>query len=345
MRILAIETSCDETSVAVVENGTTVLSCVTASSMDLHAQTGGIIPENAARKQVEYIIPTLEAALTKAFPKVNAHEALAEHIDAIAVTAGPGLIGSLLVGVETAKTLTAVFNKPLIPVNHIKAHIYGAFLSDPAPQFPFVALIVSGGHTDFIYMKDHDDYDWIGGTRDDAAGECFDKCARILNLEVPRGSAVAASADKFISEHPDARLQLFPRPMIHDDNFDMSFSGLKTAVSRLVKENEKDNLYSNEQLAAELQEAIVATLVNKSGKAINAYSSASFVCCGGVSANARLRNALLALQKNELQNLSIHVPDIRYTTDNAAMIGSCAFFNPHYISYKDVAPDPELHFK
>lgn len=338
MKILAIETSFDETSVAIVEDGVRVHSCVISSSMDMHAKTGGAIPENAARKQVEYMIPALNEALAEA------HCEDMNGIDAIGVTVGPGLIGSLLVGVETAKTLAAVFNKPLIPVNHVKAHVYGTFLSDTPPQFPLVAIIVSGGHTDFVYMSEHGQYEWVGGTRDDAAGECFDKCGRILGLGYPGGPAVAKAAQIFLDAHPTTKLHALPRPMAFDDTNDVSFSGLKTAMARLVKQNEVDHTYSTEQLAAELQEAIIDTLINKTKRIIQQRSPRSVVLCGGVSANVQLKSRFLALQKNELASISIHVPDLKYSTDNAAMIGSYAFFNYHPENPDSIAPNPELHF-
>lgn len=346
MNILSFETSCDETSVAVVRNGTEVLSCETATSMNIHAITGGIIPENAARKQIEYIIPTTEAAIKHAFPGSNSKNkrGVFEQIDAIAVTVGPGLIGSLLVGVETAKTFSHVFQKPLIPVNHVEAHIYATFLGVNTPLFPLLAVVVSGGHTDFVYMKKHGDFERLGGTRDDAAGEAFDKCARLLRLPYPGGPSISHAADLFINKNPSAPLTLLPRPMIHDKTIDVSFSGLKTALSRLITQNNDKNMYSQEQLAAEVEAAIVESLIAKTARAAEGLTLKSVVLCGGVSANAKLRTSLKALHLFESGRVKLHVPEIRYCTDNAAMIGSCAFFNnnPHDIS--DIDPNPELHF-
>ncbi len=346
MNILAIETSCDETSVAVVKNGTDVLSCVIATSMKLHAESGGIIPENAARKQIEYIIPTIEKALQIAFPHENilARDETFEQIDAIAVTVGPGLIGSLLVGVETAKTLASVFNKRLIPVNHVQAHIYATFLSKTPPQFPFLSLVVSGGHTDFVYVEKHGSYKRIGGTRDDAAGEAFDKCARIIGLGYPGGPSIAKAAEQYISKNPNSKLTLFPRPMIFDKSLDLSFSGLKTAVLRLVKTNEKDNVYSKEQLAAEVQAAIADSLIKKTLRAVESLNIKSVVLCGGVSANIYLRHQMEALLLFNKVSLSLHVPELVYCTDNAAMVGSCAFFNQNNDFVLSLEPNPELHF-
>lgn len=346
MNILGIETSADETSVAVVRDGREVLSCSVASSMKIHVSTGGIVPENAARKQIEYIIPTLEDALTTAFPDedIKNKKKLFSNIDAIAVTIGHGLIGSLLVGVETAKTLATIFDKPIIPVDHVKAHVYGAFLGETAPQFPAIALIVSGGHTGIVLMKDHHTFEWVGGTRDDAAGECFDKCARLLGLPYPGGPSIAKAAQAFMEKNKDFKFNLFPRPMIHDKTSDMSFSGLKTAVKQMVEKNKKEALYSIEQLAAEVQAAIVDTLITKTEIATLEKKPKSLIVCGGVSANIELRNAFQALQSIKLPFLDLHVPPFKYTTDNAAMVASYAFFNNNPQEPKEVYPNPELHF-
>jgi N6-L-threonylcarbamoyladenine synthase len=346
MNILAFETSCDETSVSVVKDGVQVLSCEIASSMSMHAQTGGIIPENAARKQIEFIIPTLEEALKSAFPEVNPTDTqkMFEHIDALAVTVGPGLIGSLLVGIETAKTLATLYQKPLIPVNHVEAHLYGTFLSETLPTFPLLALIVSGGHTDFVLARGHGDFTRIGGTRDDAAGEAFDKCARIIGLPYPGGPSISMAAMKWRTKHPTDSLQMLPRPMIHEKNIELSFSGLKTAVSRLIKENEVSHEYSKEKLAAEVEEAIVDTLVHKTVLAINETKVKNIVLCGGVSANTKLRDKLQSLHLVKQNELELHVPLLKYCTDNAAMIGSAAFFNNHPQDISTIDANPELHF-
>jgi len=194
MNILGIETSCDETAAAVIKDGTKILSNVVASSADMHAETGGIIPENAARQQIKSIIPVITSVLEKA--KIGSEE-----IDVIAVTSGPGLIGSLLVGIETAKTLSLLWDKPIIPANHLSAHIYANWISNKkVPEFPALALVVSGGHTDIVLMKDHGKLEWIGGTRDDAAGEAFDKTARLLGLPYPGGPAISAEAEKYMTK-------------------------------------------------------------------------------------------------------------------------------------------------
>ncbi len=348
MRILGIETSCDETACAIVENGTTVLSSVIASSEELHKETGGIIPENAARKQIEYIIPVVDKALREAFPQKSNLKNQISNIDAIAVTYGPGLIGSLLVGVETAKTLSYLWDKPLIGVNHLTAHLYANWINEegekqksPIPSFPLLGLVVSGGHTDLVYMKDHGDINWIGGTRDDAAGEAFDKTARLLGLPYPGGPEISRAADKFLLHHSKSvnqNLDLFPRPMIHTKDFDWSFSGLKTSVLNYTKTHEFDVNH----LSAEIQEAIVDVLIAKSLLAIEKYSPNAFVIGGGVSANKRLREKFLSAIATSKMKTIFHVPALKNSTDNAAVIASAAYYNQHYYSWKDLHADPEL---
>ncbi len=328
MRILGIETSCDETAAAVVENGTKILSNIIASSAEMHIETGGIIPEQAARQQVRSLVPVIEKAGVKQ-----------EAIDAIAVTYGPGLIGSLLIGVETAKTLSHLWKKPIIPVNHLVAHIYANWLEDKKPEFPALALVVSGGHTDLVLMKKHGDIKWIGGTRDDAAGEAFDKTARLLGLPYPGGPAIAAEATKFKTRNPKFKLKLFPRPMIDKDNFDFSFSGLKTAVLNKTKAKEK---ISAEQLSAEVQEAIVDVLVKKSLRAVKKYKPQSFLLAGGVAANKRLREKFKSEIKNQELKVKFFVPKPKFCTDNAAYIASCSHFNYSPIPWRKLTANPQL---
>lgn len=324
MIILGIETSCDETAAAVVENGTTVLSNVVASSQELHAKTGGIIPEEAARRQIESIIPVIDEAL-----KQSGHSE--KDIDSIAVTYGPGLIGSLLVGVETAKTLCVMWNKPIIPVNHLVAHLYANWISsNPQPKFPAIGLVVSGGHTDLVLMKDHGDITLLGATRDDAAGEAFDKTSRLLGLGYPGGPAIAVAAEK----HLNQPLNLFPRPLANDDSLDFSFSGLKTSVNNYVNKNQDA---SKTVLAAEVQEAIVDVLVSKSVKAVELYKPKRFLLAGGVSANERLREKL---QQNI--KVDLYLPDLKHTTDNAAMIAAAAYFQNNPVPWQEVNANPEL---
>lgn len=305
MRILGIETSCDETAAAIVEDGTKIISNVVASSQSMHARYGGIIPDKAAREQLKSILPVLQEALTKP-------------VDAIAVTIGPGLIGSLLVGVETAKALALAWNKPIIPVNHLVGHIYANWLGATLPNLPALALLVSGGHTELILMKDHGQFKIVGSTRDDAAGECFDKCARLLNLGYPGGPAIEKAALA-------GKITPLPRPMINEKGFDFSFSGLKTAVANRRQENPQ-------HLAFELQEAITDVLVAKTLLAAEKFKPKSILLAGGVAANRRLRTKFPQPR----------FPAVNLCTDNATYIASAAFFNYHPISISKIDADPGL---
>ena len=326
MKILGIETSRDETAAAVVEDGTKILSNVIASSAEMHAKTGGVIPEEAARQQVRSILPVIEEALGGK-----------KDIDAIAVTVGPGLIGSLLVGVETAKTLSLLWKKPLIPVNHLVAHIYANWLGGSPPPFPALALVVSGGHTDLVLMKGHGALTWIGGTRDDAAGEAFDKSARLLGLPYPGGPSISAEAAKLSGAK--VKLNLFPRPMIAEHNFDWSFSGLKTAVMREVAANKK---VSRERLAAEVQEAIVDVLVEKTLAAVGKLKPKSLLLAGGVSANTRLRERFESEIKARKLDVDLRFPPPKLCTDNAAYIAASAFYNLSSSPWESVGVFSEL---
>ncbi|HEX6383459.1 MAG TPA: tRNA (adenosine(37)-N6)-threonylcarbamoyltransferase complex transferase subunit TsaD, partial [Anaerolineae bacterium] len=276
-RILAIETSCDETAAAVVENGTTVLSNIIASQIDLHAQYGGVFPEVASRRHVEVI----HAIVTRALEE--AHLGL-EDVDCIAVTQGPGLVGSLLVGVNMAKGLALGRNKPLLGINHVEGHIYSLWLTEAAPEieFPILTLVVSGGHTELYLMVDHGRYKHLGGTLDDAAGEAFDKVGRLLGLPFPGGPAIDKAAE---TGNPNAFK--FPRAVM-DESFNFSFSGLKTAVLRQTKHFQQDKLPVND-LAASFQSAVVDVLVAKTERAAAAYDVTAVHLAGGVSANRALR--------------------------------------------------------
>mgnify|MGYP001594047527 CR=1 FL=1 len=332
MRILGIETSFDETGVSIVEDGTKIISNVLATSQKLHEASGGVIPEKAARAQVKFMLPTLDKALKDV--DINS-------VDTVAVTYGPGLIGSLLVGVETAKVLAYVWKKPLVPVNHLVAHLYACWLSqDGKPQFPIVALVVSGAHTDLVHMKNHGEIKLLGSTRDDAAGEAFDKCARLLGLPYPGGPVLSATADQFLISKPERpKIDLFPRPMINSDDYDFSFSGLKTSVLNYTKLHPD---FDKQLLAANIQEAIVDVLIEKSIRAIHEYSPTSFLLSGGVAANSRLKEKFMERFKEEKLKTKFFAPLPQFATDNAAVIASAAYFNYKPIDWKNVVVDPEL---
>jgi N6-L-threonylcarbamoyladenine synthase len=291
-RILAIETSCDETAAAVVDNGRTILSNVIASQVDLHAQYGGVFPEVASRKHVEMIYPVVDQAMREAFIGFD-------DLDCIAVTRGPGLVGSLLVGVNMAKGLAMARNKPLLGINHIEGHICSLWLTEDADaiEFPVVTLVVSGGHTELFLVLDHGRYQYLGGTLDDAAGEAFDKVGRLLGLPFPGGPAIDAA-----SEDGNPRAFRFPRAMMQQEHgYDFSFSGLKTAVLRQTKQYRPEHMPVRD-LAASFQAAIHMA--------------------GGVSANRALRAAMDAAT-----DLPVRVPPPQLCTDNAAMIAAAAHYH------------------
>jgi N6-L-threonylcarbamoyladenine synthase len=315
VRILGIETSCDETAAAVVESGKLILSSLVASQVDLHAQYGGIFPEVASRQHIITIYPIIEQTLQRS------HLAI-EDLDAIAVTRGPGLPGSLVVGVNAAKGLALVTGLPLIGVNHLEGHIYSAWLHEPGdpsvnePEFPLVTLIVSGGHTELTLVTGHLEYRRLGGTLDDAAGEAFDKVARLLGLAYPGGPSIQSAAE---SGEPAAFK--FPRAWL-EGSFDFSFSGLKTAVLREVRRLEESNLpLPVSHLAASFQAAIVEVLVQKTLTAARQFGAREILVAGGVSANAVLRQAF-----QEQSDLPIHLPPLSLCTDNAAMIAGAGYY-------------------
>ncbi|HCC42304.1 tRNA (adenosine(37)-N6)-threonylcarbamoyltransferase complex transferase subunit TsaD [candidate division WWE3 bacterium RIFOXYC2_FULL_42_13] len=322
MKILAIETSCDETACTIVEDGTRELVSVVATSKEFHEKTGGVVPEVASRKQLEFIFPVLERTIEEYCEKTGCpgkEEAIAS-IDALAVTVGPGLIGSLVVGVTTAKTLSMAWGKPLIPVNHLVGHIYANFIGDPSGiTFPAVCLLVSGGHTDLVLMKGHGDLVYLGGTMDDAAGECFDKVARMMGISRYLGGAVLSK--KALECKESGAAKLFPRPMLEQDNYDFSFSGLKTAVKRYLDSGERDVSCTSR----EFEEAVVDVLTIKTMKAVNNFGVKSLLVGGGVSANSRLRESLK--KETEKAGVSLFIPEPRLCTDNAVYIASAAYFN------------------
>lgn len=308
--ILAIESSCDETSVSIIRNGKDEIATVVLTQMDIHATFGGVVPEVASRHHIENITMVIEECLTKASMTM-------EEIDAIAVTYGPGLIGSLLIGVQAAKTLAYIYQKPLIPVHHIAGHIYANNLVKQM-EFPLIALVVSGGHTDLIYMKEDYSFEHIGGTLDDAVGECYDKAARVMNLSYPGGPKV----DKLA--HTGTDTYHLPIPL-DDDSYDFSFSGLKSAVINLShNEKQRGNEINVANLACSFQNRVVDILTKKTMKALKEYQVSNLIVAGGVAANKGLRERLEALCQEE--NINLSIPPIQYCTDNAAMIGAAGYF-------------------
>lgn len=334
--ILAIESSCDETAAAVLIDGQ-IASNIIASQADLHAKYGGVVPEVAARSHITAIIPTIDRALKNAKVKLS-------NINAIAVTHGPGLATSLMVGVDTAKALSEVLNIPLYPINHMEAHIYSNFTYHMSHityhHFPALILVVSGGHTMLVIMKKHGDYKIVGETVDDAAGEAFDKSAKLLGLGYPGGPILSK-----IAKTGNPKSFAFPRPMINSNNLNFSFSGLKTAVLYKIMEQKTWNRKQKADIAASVQQAIVNVLINKTQKAIAKYQPKTIMLGGGVAANQLLRKEFKKLaKKNKLQ---ISIPEPKYCSDNAAMIGLAAHFR---IKYNHTKPnqsfniDPNLSF-
>ena len=358
MKILGIETSCDETAAAVVE-GTAIdrkvviLSQAVASSQEFHQNTGGIVPEVAARKQIELLLPVLSEAL---------HKTHLQDIDAIAVTVGPGLSGSLLVGVETARVLTLVWKKPLLAVNHLVAHLYANWVgvksksearnskqfrnlksqntNTKIPEFPALGLVVSGGHTDLVLLHSHQEIERLGSTRDDAAGEAFDKIARLLGLAYPGGPAIAAEAARM--EHQEIRIKdHLPRPMIGSEDYDFSFSGLKTAVMRQLS-GRKPSVQLVRAIAQEAQEAICEVLATKLMRAIHEFRPKSVLVAGGVAANRRLRQRLKFEIRNSKFEIALFIPPVELCTDNAAAVAASAFYRFSPTPWTGVAIDPGL---
>ena len=313
VNILAIESSCDETSMAIVKNGCECIQLTVLTQMDMHAEFGGVVPEIASRMHAENITMVLEETLNKANMTMD-------DIDAIAVTYAPGLLGSLLVGVEFAKTLSFVYKKPLIAVNHIAGHIYANNLEQKM-VFPLLALVVSGGHTDLILMKDDYVFEHLGGTLDDAIGECYDKVARVLDLKYPGGPNVEKMALEGVHSYD------LPIPM-NDDSFNMSFSGLKSNIINLVhNEKQRGNEIRKADLARSFQDVAVDQLARKTELAIKKYNIKNMIIAGGVSANKYVRNEIKKV--TDKYGVLLSVPRMAYCTDNAAMIGAAAY--PLYI--------------
>jgi N6-L-threonylcarbamoyladenine synthase len=313
MLILGIETSCDETAAAVVADGRAILSSVVATQFELHAQYGGVVPELAARRHLENILPVIQGALDQA--GVSPPD-----LDGLAVTQGPGLIGALVIGMAAAKALSYALDKPMVGVHHLQAHIMAAFLTENPPQFPFVALVVSGGHTNLYRVDDFQAMTLLGRSRDDAAGEAFDKVAKLMDLGYPGGvkiDALAAAGDP--AAYP------LPRPRVHQEPLTFSFSGLKTAVAYLLKHHPEilARPRTRQDLAASFQAAVVDSLTRRAWLALTEQGCSRLVVCGGVAANAGLRQTLTAQAR--AAGVELILPPLSLCTDNAAMVAALGY--------------------
>lgn len=308
--ILGIESSCDETSVSIVKNGCEEIATIISSQIDIHKNFGGVVPEIASRNHVKNVTMVIEECLNEASMTM-------EEIDAIAVTYGPGLIGSLLVGLEAAKTLAFVYQKPLVPVHHISGHIYANNLVKPL-KFPLISLVISGGHTELIYMKDHLCFEKLGSTLDDAVGECYDKVARVLDIPYPGGPLV----DKLAHEGEDTYSLPIP---LDDASYNFSFSGLKSAVINLVhNESQRGKEINKANLATSFQKVVVESLTKKTMRALKEYNVPRLIVAGGVAANRGIRERFTKLC--EENNIDLSFPVMKYCTDNAAMIASVGYY-------------------
>jgi len=315
MNILGIETSCDETAAAVVKEGATLASSIVASQIEVHHRYGGVVPELASRKHIEAIIPVVDESLNKA-------DLSLKDIDAIAVTRGPGLVGALLVGFAFAKACAYALEIPWVGVNHLEGHINSVFLKRDPPTFPFVALLVSGGHTGLYHVTSHTTVELMGQTRDDAAGEAFDKVAKMLELGYPGGSVI----DRISRAGDPARIK-FPRTYLDKSDFDFSFSGLKTAVNRYIM-NHKDRIEDQiPDIAAGFQEAVMDVLCYKAIRAAMVKGCDRIALVGGVAANSRLREKLRSDARRK--GIRVHIPSLHLCGDNAAMIALVGY---HYLN-------------
>ena len=349
MRILGIESSCDDTSVALVEakgNQFTVIAEKTASQIDIHKQYGGVVPEVAGREHAEAIFPVIDEVMQgQARP------------DVIAVTAGPGLITGLAIGVEAARALSYLWNVPLVRTNHMDGHVHSVQIKPEATplEFPALALLVSGGHTELLLMRDHGLYEKLGATRDDAAGECFDKVAKLLGLEYPGGPKISA-----LAKNGNPRAIPLPRPMMREPNFDFSFAGLKTAALYWLRDNELSimptglnmpagifgvttNEPTLEDFCASLEQAITDVIVSKTWRAAEQYQPKTIILGGGVSANEKIRESLRAALAETAPNAQFLVPDRRYSMDNGAMIAVAAYYQTQknkFTPWRELTADP-----
>ena len=313
MKILAIESSCDETAAAVVEDGRKVLSSVISTQVAEHRKYGGVVPEIASRRHAENIVPVVDKALADA-------QVTLEDVDAIAVTHAPGLIGALLVGVNFAKGLSLATGKPLIPTHHLRSHIASNYISNPELKPPFLCLVVSGGHSHIVMVEDYTKMKIIGKTRDDAAGEAFDKAARTMGMPYPGGIEL----DK-VAENGDPYAFKLPRPVVHDAPYDFSFSGLKTAIINLIHNaSQKGETLPVEDLCASFRRAVVDCLTDNFMKAAEDFNAKTLVIAGGVSANSLLRNNLEKLCKD--RGYQLFMPDKSLCGDNAVMVGSQGYY-------------------
>ena len=320
MKILGIESSCDETAAAIVKDGTSILATVVSSQIRIHRRYGGVVPELASRKHIEAIVPVVDEALTAA-------RLLLSDVEAIAVTRGPGLVGALLVGFSFAKSLAYALGIPWVGVNHLKGHINSVFLEPDPPSFPFVALLVSGGHTSIYYVTDHISAELMGQTRDDAAGEAFDKVAKMLDLGYPGGGII----DRLARDGDPAKIK-FPRSYLDKSGFDFSFSGVKTAVLRYITNHPEQFKAQIPDITAGFQEAVLDVLCYKATRAAMEKSCDRIALVGGVAANSRLREKLTADAGRK--GISVHIPSIHLCGDNAAMIAGVGY---HYLKAGMVA--------
>lgn len=310
MIILAIESSCDETAMAIVEDGRKILSNTVYTQIAIHTMYGGVVPEVASREHIKKVTYVLDEVLKQANMTLD-------DIDAVAVTKEPGLIGSLMVGVNTAKTISLCFNKPLIYVNHIHGHIYANYLEEDF-TFPLLALVVSGGHTELVLMKDHMDFEILGETLDDAVGEAYDKVARVVNVGYPGGPIIDKMAHIGTPTYP------LPHIKLSKDSLDFSFSGLKSAVINLCHNaNQRGEAIDANNLAASFQNAVIDVLVSKTSKAATMNNVKQVIIAGGVAANKGLRSAMQEAMNN--LNIKLTVPQFKYCTDNAAMIAAAGY--------------------